>query len=136
VTAVRRLIAQRHLATLLLAATLMLKLLVPTGYMIGSDHGRPMIELCSGVLVQSAAMAMPEMHSGAADHGKPRDHGKPEMPCAFSSLSAASIAFSDPLILATLIAFVMAISLSIAVRPPSGRRGYIRPPLRGPPIAL
>jgi len=138
VTAHRRLLAQRHSATLLLAVTLILKLLVPTGYMIGNDHNRPIMELCSGVSGQSAAMAMAMagMHGGAADHGKPQEHGKAEMPCAFSSLSAASIAATDPLLLAALITFVMAIGLKAVELPSVARRGYLRPPLRGPPAIL
>lgn len=114
----------------------MLKLLVPTGYMIGNDHGRPTIELCSGVSDQSAAMAMAGMHGDAADHGKPQDHGKAEMPCAFSSLSAASIAATDPLLLAALIAFVMAIGPKALVLPSVAQRANLRPPLRGPPTTL
>ena len=38
--AIRHLLAQRHLAVLICAAALLLKLLVPTGYMIDSDHGK------------------------------------------------------------------------------------------------
>lgn len=136
VKAIRHLLAQRHFAVLLCAATLLLKLLVPTGYMIGSEHGRMTIELCSGVAPQPMAMEMPAMHGDMPDHGKSKDHGKAEMPCAFSSLSAASLAAIDPIQLAALIAFVMSVGLaSLAVLPPS-RRAHLRPPLRGPPATL
>lgn len=133
VTAVRRLIAQRRLAVLLCVATLALKLLVPTGFMIGSQHGRITIELCSGVQPPTTAMA--GMHGDMPDHGK-QDHGKAEMPCAFSGLSAASLGAVDPIQLAVLIAFIMAIGVSPAVLPAVARRSYLRPPLRGPPVSL
>lgn len=134
--AVRRLLAQRYLAALVCAATLLLKLVVPTGYMIDSEHGRVTIELCSGVADRAMTMAMPGMQGDTPGHGKSSDHGKAEMPCAFSGLSAASLGAIDPIQLAALIAFVMAVGLSPAMLPAIIRRGYLRPPLRGPPLPL
>ena len=134
--ATRRLLAQRYFAVLFCAAALLLKLLVPTGYMIGSEHGRITIELCSGVVPNATTMAMSGTHGDMPDHGKAKDHGKTEMPCAFAGLSAATLGAIDPVQLVALIAFVMAIGLSPAVQPATVRRGYLRPPLRGPPAAL
>ena len=60
---VRHLLAQRRLAVLICAAALLMKLLVPAGYMIGNDHGRLSIILCSGIAAPAgeavAAMPMP-----------------------------------------------------------------------------
>ena len=133
---VRRLLAQRHFAVLLCAATLLLKLVVPSGYMIGSEHGRMTIELCSGVAPQPMALEMPGMHGDMPDHGQSKDHGKAEMPCAFSGLSAALLAAADPIQLAALIAFVMSVGLACLALPPASRRTHLRPPLRGPPATL
>ena len=133
---IRRLLAQRYFAVLVCAATLLLKLVVPAGYMIGSEHGRITIELCSGVAPRAVAMAMPGMHGDMSDHGKSKDHGKAEMPCAFAGLSAASLGAMDPIQLVALIAFVMAVGLSSTVLPAIIRRSYLRPPLRGPPSLL
>ncbi|MEJ8629079.1 hypothetical protein P0F65_02870 [Sphingomonas sp. I4] len=47
-TAIRSLFAQRHLAVLLCAAALLLKLIVPTGYMVGPVDGGMGIVLCPG----------------------------------------------------------------------------------------
>ncbi|MES3151995.1 hypothetical protein [Sphingomonas faeni] len=154
----------RCFVVLLCAATLMLKLLVPTGYMVGSHHGRVTIELCPGVAAQpmamatdmamsgamsgarsmampgamtseamSEAMAMPGMHGDVADHGKSQDHGKRDMPCAFSGLSAASLGAVDPVLLVALITSVMALGLLPVMLPTFTRRSHLRPPLRGPP---
>ena len=136
VFAVRRLLAQRYFAVLVCAATLLLKLLVPAGYMIGSEHGRITIELCSGVAPRAVTMAMPGMHGDMPDHGKPKDHGRAEMPCAFAGLSAVSLGAIDPIQLVALIAFVMAVGLSLTVLPAIIRRSHLRPPLRGPPAVL
>ncbi|MFW2852695.1 DUF2946 family protein [Sphingomonas sp. TX0543] len=113
-------------------AALLLKLLVPTGYMIGSDSGRVTIELCSGVGPQTMGMSMDHDTPG---HGKSSDHGKVQMPCAFSGLSAAAMGAADAIQLAALTVFVMAVGLSPATPRRTVRRVYLRPPLRGPPAA-
>ncbi|MBZ6383467.1 hypothetical protein [Sphingomonas sanguinis] len=144
-TAIRCLLAQRHLAVLLCAAALLLKLIVPTGYMIGTVQGRAAIILCpsGGPMPQAAptthdAMAMdghemlpkagtahPVGHSGGS-------HGR-DMPCAFAGLAAAGLAATDPVHLALLIAFVMAVARVPLALPRLDAAPYLRPPLRGPP---
>jgi hypothetical protein len=133
VLAARILLAQRQIALLLCVATLLLKLLVPTGYMIDNDHGRLTFTVCSGVQPRAMTMEMPGMHGDMPDHGKSKDHGKAEMPCAFSGLSAAALGAIDPIQLAALIAFVMAMGIIGLALPPPSTPTYLRPPLRGPP---
>lgn len=138
--AIRHFLAQRHLAVLICVAALLLKLLVPTGYMIDSDHGRITITICSGTGPATMTMEMPGMHGDTAghvaDHGKSKDHGKAEMPCAFSGLSAASLGAIDPIQLAALIAFVLTLGLIATILSAPSRPAYLRPPLRGPPAYL
>ena len=131
--AARTFLAQRHLALLLCVATLLLKVFVPTGYMIDSDHGRLSIMVCSGVKPRTMSMDMAGIHGDMPDHGKSKDHGKAEMPCAFSGLSAAALGAVDPIQLAALIAFVMAMGIVGLALPPPSTPTYLRPPLRGPP---
>lgn len=132
----RHLLAQRHLAALLL------KLLVPTGYMIAVDHGRLSIIVCPGMTPQPAPMAMAGMAHGMAqdmamphDPGKPADHGKAEMPCAFAGLSAQVLGAVDIVLLAIALAVVAAMALRgrPVVAPRDAPR--LRPPSRGPPLA-
>lgn len=118
---------------LICAAALLLKLLVPTGYMIDSDRGHLTITICSGTGPTTMTMEMPGMQGDMPDHGKSKDHGKAEMPCAFSGLSAAMTGAIDPIQLTALIAFILAIGMSPIVLPTPVRRTYLRPPLRGPP---
>ena len=118
---------------LLCVATLLLKVLVPTGFMIDSDHGRLAITVCPGAEPSSVTMGMPGMQGDMPDHGKSKDHGKPEMPCAFSGLSAAALGAIDLIQLAALIAFVMAIGMVGVLLPLPLRAAYLRPHLRGPP---
>ncbi len=132
---VRHLIAQRHLAVLICAAALLLKLVVPTGYMIDSNDGRIAITICSGT-AQAMTTDMPGMHGDMPDHGNPKDHGKAEMPCAFSGLSAAMTGAIDPIQLTALIAFVLALGFVATILPVPSRPAFLRPPLRGPPAHL
>jgi len=136
VFAARRLIAQRHLAVLICAAALLLKLLVPSGFMIDSSHGRITVTICSGTTSRTATMVVPGLHGDMPDHGKSQDHGKAEMPCAFAGLSAAALGSIDPIQLAALIAFVMAFGLAGVVLPAPAQPARLRPPLRGPPLSL
>lgn len=131
--AIRRLLAQRHLALLLCIATLLLKLLVPTGYMLGSQHGRVGMELCTGLSKTAGAMAGPGMHGAMPGHGKSYDHGKTEQPCAFSGLTGAALDTAGTIWLTVPIAFVLIVVLGRAARSPVIRPAGLRPPLRGPP---
>lgn len=121
---------------LLCMAALLLKLLVPTGFMIDSSHGRFTITICSGTTPRTVTMEMPGARGDMPDHGGSKDHDKAEMPCAFSGLSAAALGAVDPIQLAALIAFVMAVGLAGTRLPAPSRPAYLRPPLRGPPASL
>ena len=133
----RHLLAQRHLATLLLAAALLLKLVVPTGYMIAADHGRLSIIVCPGMTPAPTPMPMGGMaHDMTMPHdpGKPAEHGKAEIPCAFAGLSAQALGAVDIVLLAIALAVVAAMALRgrPTVAPRDAPR--LRPPSRGPPL--
>lgn len=151
-TAIRSLIAQRHLAALLCVAALLLKLVIPSGYMIGEAQGHMAVVLCPGTM--PVADVMPHMSSGdmAMMHGTPHaalpdhvgsDHGgtghsdgqhsRAEMPCAFAGLSAAALAAVDPIQLVALLAFVLATGFVAVTAIVRSDPSYLRPPLRGPP---
>lgn len=145
VTALRHtLLRHRLLAMLLVAAALVMKVLIPTGYMASVSAGSIVIIMCPGSGPQTMASAMPGMDHAmpgmdhampGMDHGdgKKGDHGKVEMPCAFSALSAASLAATDPLILALAIAFIMVAVFRAVVSSAFATPAFLRPPLRGPP---
>ena len=133
---VRHLLATRHLAVLVCVATLLLKLLVPTGYMLDSDGGRLVVVSCPSMVPHATSMDMPGMHGDGAYHGKSGDHGKADTPCAFAGLSAAITGAVDPVQLAALIAFIVSVGLVLSAPPPRPSRTHLRPPLRGPPTCL
>ncbi len=120
-----------------------MKLLVPSGYMVSSEHDRIAITLCSGMTPQDMApkaIAMPGMHDDGAEsamnHDRSTKHDKAEMPCAFSSLTAHALESVDLVLRIAAIAFAMALAWRY-VRPlPRALTRYLRPPLRGPPAYL
>ncbi|MBD8678381.1 DUF2946 family protein [Sphingomonas sp. CFBP 13720] len=134
--AIRHLLAQRHLAVLICAATLLLKLMVPTGYMIASTSGGVSITLCPGAAPVTTTMAMPGMHGDMAGHDGSKDHDTAPSPCAFTILSAASLGAIDPVQFVALVAFILALGLIAVVLPAPLAPAYLRPPLRGPPAQL
>jgi hypothetical protein len=145
---IRRLVAQRHLAALICAAALLMKVLVPGGYMVSNVAGWPAITLCPQVTSDgassrhgvSAAMVHAGHHQGqraedhADHHGKTGDHGKAELPCVFAALTTATLAAADAVQLAGLIAFVLALGITGAPLPQPAKPPRMRPPLRGPPL--
>lgn len=130
---IRRLLAQRRWAVLICTAALLLKLLVPTGYMLSEQHGRLAITMCSGM---DGSMVGMSKASDRPDGDKSKGHGKAGVPCPFASLSAPSLEAIDPVLLFQLFAFIMAVGIVASTRRAAVSRMRLRPPLRAPPIHL
>lgn len=123
----------RALAGALIALAMMMKVLVPGGFMPAYEHGRIVISICSGSAPMSMVMVIPDV-----DHGKPGhdESQKPEHPCAFAGLTAHSLAAADPVLLALALVFAIALALRPMAPPVARQRPYLRPPLRAPPVRL
>jgi hypothetical protein len=140
VAALRRLLLNhRQLAAWVLACALVMKILVPAGFMPVVSGGHVTIEICGGiapaqtVMAPMTAMAMAITMPGMAHHSGKSDHQEREMPCAFSGLSAPSLAAVDPVLLAIAIAFIVGLVRHVRTAVPIAAQPYLRPPLRGPP---
>ena len=123
-----------RLIPLLLALALATRLLVPAGYMLAVEHGRLVIVTCP------ASMPSPMPHAasehGGAHHEGPDGHAKPELPCAFASLTAPLLGPVDPVMLVLALASVALLALlRPAARPVLAALRW-RPPLRGPPTLI
>lgn len=130
-TALRHhLLRHRLLASWLVAAALLMKVLVPPGYMASVSAGSITIEMCSGSGPRKMVMAIPGMTHHPEEKGK---HGKPGMPCAFSGLSAPSLAAIDPLLLTLAIALIITTIFRVTKAQVVIAPAFLRPPLRGPP---
>jgi hypothetical protein len=123
-------LSHRRLAAMLMALVLCLRVLVPQGMMIDDRAGAPIIKLCTQTLGIGPA---PTIVLAKAGHGSPLGKMAPDSPCHFTVLGHAMLGGADPVLLLAAIAFVMALGLAPSPAPAPQRRGYIRPPLRGPP---
>lgn len=131
-TATRAFIFQhRYLAIWLVGAALLMKVLVPAGFMPTVSKGTILVQLCSGMGVQTVAIGIP----GLGDHDDGEDqHKAADQPCAFSGLTAPGLAGADPVLLALAIAFILAAAFRVEPRLVLWRGLYLRPPSQGPPV--
>ena len=117
----------RALALLLLACALLVKAIVPQGYMVGAVDKQVSVQLClDGITHKSVTIALP---------GKSDDKGKQASEhCAFTALSMTALGGADTPLLAIALLFILATGFAPLYRVLQGRTTYIRPPLRGPPL--
>lgn len=122
---------KRHcvLALWLIAAALLVKALVPQGYMV--VPGKTLtLAICSGTGPAEMTVTLPV----APGKGDPAaDRKGQDQGCAFSALGHAAAPGADPVLLLAAIAFVLALGIAPGAPLPLRRRTQLRPPLRGPP---
>lgn len=132
-TRLRRLLFEhRLLCGWLIAAALLMKALVPAGFMPVASGNTLVLGFCSGYGPQMmVAVPIP----GKADRsGSDEQAQKHAMPCVFSGLSMPGLSGVDPVLLVLAIVFVVALAIRTATAIPTIARVYLRPPLRGPPL--
>jgi hypothetical protein len=143
VTALRRhLLVHSRLAALLIAVALLMRIVIPTGYMlVEAPGGGITFAMCSGYGPVEPVVTEHAMHHGGADaHGASKsghdkhDEAAKEMPCAFAGAATAALAATDPLLLAVALFFILAATFRLPVRLPVAATPFLRPPLRGPPV--
>ncbi len=117
----------------LLALALVVKALVPAGFMLSPGKERFLtVTICadaSGVPKQMR-IALPDRDDPRGDHAEAADKGQS---CAFSGLGHAMLGAADPLLLAAALAFILLVGLAPLRAPPVRAIPFLRPPLRGPP---
>ena len=122
----------RRMAALLLGFALVMKALIPAGYMLGQQAKVLTVEICADV---SGARVTHDIV--IPQHSKPGEtrggQAKSEGTCAFSALSMASLGGADAALLALALAFILALGFAPLPAAPLARLERLRPPLRGPP---
>lgn len=122
--------SHRWLTVWLVLAACAMKVLVPGGYMVSIQARVITVQLCddTGTGHRTTQFAIP-MKPGSGQS----EHGKGDGPCPYSSLTHASLAGADLILLALALAFILALGF-LPLAPPSSRSfDHLRPPLRGPP---
>ncbi|MDV3456869.1 hypothetical protein RZN05_07735 [Sphingomonas sp. HF-S4] len=142
----RRLAANhRSLAAMILAMALVIRILVPAGFMPVLERGGIAIVHCSGI-APPPAMAIPAMthhetndmaHVGMGPQA-PADADRHEgsgidAPCAFAGSTMPALPGAYSLVLAAALVFLMLLAAQVPARPSLGAALRLRPPLRGPP---
>lgn len=127
------LMGHRRLAVLVVMAALCMKIVVPTGFMIGQNSKVLTVQLCTDGLghAATAKIAIPMKGDPGDSTGK---QGKGD--CPFSSLSMASMTGADPALLALALAFILALGFAPTRTSHPKRVSHLRPPLRGPPALI
>jgi len=119
------------LAACLLAATLLFKLLVPAGYMVSSDNMVLTVIICSDSTGEQLTrqISIPMKGSTGAGH----EEGKSK--CPYTGLTKSAVAGADLALLASAIAFVLALGFAPQTATNVRDTPRLRPPSRGPPLA-
>lgn len=121
-------------AAALLAAALLVRVLVPAGFMPMASADGMVLTLCSGKMVVAPA----PHHAGMAHHAPAHEDAHEDAPayesrCAFADLALPVLGSAPPVLLALVLAFVMARAVRVARTLPPRGAPYLRPPSRGPP---
>lgn len=130
---IRRLVAtQPAILVLAFAAALLLRGLVPSGYMPESKAGRITIAICSG---SSTVQQVIELPVRGQDKDSEHQHTHPDMaPCHFAGHSLPLLADDVQPILSGIAPAVRALPALRRATRLLGQRARYRPPSRGPPL--
>jgi hypothetical protein len=120
----------RALAALALAFMLAVRMLMPPGFMLAPDAKVLTVVICTGVIGehQTAQLVIPQTEQ------KPGHGADKSDPCPYSGLSMAATAGADVPLLATALAFILALGFAAIAAIQRERAPYLRPPSRGPPV--
>lgn len=123
----------RRLAGLLIGLALLMKALVPAGYMAKAEGRVLTIAVCADASNgQTVKHIMVPVSGKSSDNHA--DHAKADGTCAFSSLAMGAVGGADPLLLLIALSFILLLGFAPAAPPLHDRRANLRPPLRGPPV--
>ncbi|MBB3940433.1 hypothetical protein GGR39_002090 [Novosphingobium fluoreni] len=125
-------LANRPFAGAILVLALMMKVVIPAGFMPTVSNDQIVASICSGTGRMTMAMPIPGLQHGKSDGSGHQD--KAGQPCIFAGLSAPAFTGADPLLLAITILFILVLGLRPMALPNSTAPPYLRPPLRGPPL--
>lgn len=122
-----------RLTLVLVTLVLVVKALIPEGYMIAPASDRFLtVTICTdtGGMPKQMQIAIPSKNNAGEDHSKAADKAQP---CAFSGLGHAALGGADQVLLAAALAFILLVGFAPLLAPPARNIAFLRPPLRGPP---
>ncbi len=123
----------RAVAVLLIAAALCMKAVVPAGYMLHMGDRVMTVAICADAQGGQLTRQIVLPGSGKSHEGTDGS-GKADSTCPFSALSFASMSGADPVLLASVLIFILALGFAALDVTRPVRKVRLRPPLRGPPL--
>lgn len=117
----------RRLALSAIVLAVLIKALVPAGYMLSDKAHVLTIAICSDASDQAATRQITIPSDGKSSHAKA------EASCAWGLLAMAALGGADVVLLALALAFILALGLAPSRPAAPARTANLRPPLRGPP---
>lgn len=121
----------RRIAALVVVLALAMKAMVPTGYMVTPQFTVLTVTICADA--QGTRITHDISVPRDAGHGE-ASSDKSGNACSWSSLSMATLGSAPPELLASALAFILALGFVPAVPPAARIASWLRPPLRAPPL--
>ena len=122
-------------AMFILAMTLCVKALVPSGYMISGGSKTITVGICTDGMGAPQTKTITILLDPSVP-AEPAHKGKADSPCAFSALSMGALGGADAPLLALALAFILLLG-TVHVPQFFAQRGVRwHPPLRGPPSLI
>jgi hypothetical protein len=118
--------AHRNLAALAIAAALLVRLLIPAGFMPSNAPGTLLVQLCSGAGGTMVTITLPKGEDGT----------QAAKPCAFAELAMPVLGATDPVVLALAQLAAFALAMLPQAAPGLRRPAFVLPPPRGPPSII
>ncbi len=120
-----------RLAIWLVVLALCMKVMVPSGFMIGSAGQSLSITICDGQgMAQVKQISLPQPR-----HARdiPGESGKSSDACPYAALGMVALSGTPALLLVVALAFILLRGVWPTAVPLPAPRSFLRPPLRAPP---
>ncbi|QJQ33197.1 hypothetical protein GV829_12740 [Sphingomonas lacunae] len=120
----------RSVFAIMLALALAMKAFLPAGYMLSPTSDSFTVSVCSGMAGQQTMITIPKQPRDAEKNAVDR-HA-----CHAGAADQLTLGGADPFLLATAIAFILALGFAPVSVPERRSLRFQTPPLRGPPALI
>jgi hypothetical protein len=125
----------RKLAGLIVGFALLMKALIPAGYMLGAEGRVLTVEICTGVAGEHLTQQI-VLPTDGKPHDRAGSHDKVGTICPFASLAMGTVGAADAALLQAALLFIVLLGFLRVPAIQRGRIAYLRPPSRGPPSSI
>lgn len=123
----------RKLAGLILSLSLIMKVIVPAGFMLGNEGRVLTVEICTGVAGEHLTQQV-VLPADDKSHSSKDGHDKAGEACPFTALAMGAVSGADVTLLQAALVFIILCNFVHLSQLPPERTANLRPPLRGPPV--